>query len=149
MRLSATVLGAPDPHKLAAFYEELLGWDVVEKEGPRPGQPAEDGWVVLRPPGGGTGLSFQYEPGYSPPVWPPAPGEQEMMMHLDIAVEDLRAAVVWACQVGARLAGYQPQEHVRVMLDPAGHPFDLFTGGAQAEPVFGGAEHPQRPPAQV
>jgi len=28
--------------------------------------------------------------------------------------------------VGATLAGYQPQECVRVYLDPAGHPFCLW-----------------------
>ncbi|MEN3309440.1 MAG: hypothetical protein V7603_5642 [Micromonosporaceae bacterium] len=137
-RLAATVLGAPDPRKLAAFYAELLGWDVVESEPARPGEPAEDGWVVLRPPSGGTGLSFQYEPDYTPPVWPPQPGGQDMMMHLDIAVEDLDAAVAWALQVGATLAKYQPQEHVRVMLDPAEHPFCLFPGpGADPQALRG------------
>jgi catechol 2,3-dioxygenase-like lactoylglutathione lyase family enzyme len=117
MRISATVLGAPDPRALAAFYERLLGWPRVDDE---------PGWVRLLPPSGGTGLSFQHEPDYTPPVWPPAPGEQQMMTHLDIAVEDLEAGVAWALDAGAKLADYQPQEHVRVMLDPAGHPFDLF-----------------------
>ncbi|MFE9031605.1 VOC family protein [Streptomyces iakyrus] len=28
---------------------------------------------------------------------------------------------------GARLAGFQPQDDVRVLLDPAGHPFCLST----------------------
>jgi catechol 2,3-dioxygenase-like lactoylglutathione lyase family enzyme len=125
-RLSATVLGAPDPRKLAAFYEQLLGWDVVANEPARPGEPAEDGWVMLRPPGGGTGLSFQYERGYTPPVWPPEPGAQQMMMHLDIGVEDVDAAVTWAQDHGAALAEYQPQADVRVLLDPAGHPFCIF-----------------------
>jgi hypothetical protein len=37
-----------------------------------------------------------------------------MSLHLDI-------------EVGAELAGYQPQETVRVMLDPAGHPLCLYT----------------------
>ena len=32
----------------------------------------------------------------------------------------------WAIAAGAILADVQPQEHVRVMLDPAGHPFCLF-----------------------
>ena len=31
-----------------------------------------------------------------------------------------------AVEVGAELASYQPQETVRVMLDPAGHPFCLY-----------------------
>lgn len=119
MRISATVLGAPDARGLAAFYEQLLGWTRVADE---------PGWVMLRPPSGGTGLSFQSEPDFVPPVWPSVPGTQHMLSHLDIAVEDLEAGVAWARQAGARLADYQPQEHVRVMLDPVGHPFCLFPG---------------------
>ena len=49
-----------------------------------------------------------------------------MSVHLDIAVQDLAAAGQYALKAGAVLAGYQPQEHVRVYLDPAGHPFCLF-----------------------
>jgi catechol 2,3-dioxygenase-like lactoylglutathione lyase family enzyme len=119
MRISASVLGAPDPPALGAFYARLLGWTVVE---------SHPVWVRVRPPSGGTGLSFQHEPGYVPPVWPPVPGEQQMMSHLDIAVEDLAAGVAWALEAGAMLAEYQPQDHVRVLLDPAGHPFCLFEG---------------------
>jgi catechol 2,3-dioxygenase-like lactoylglutathione lyase family enzyme len=122
MRLSAAVLGAPDPRALGAFYARLLGWTIVENE---------PGWVMVRPAAGGTGLSFQHEPDYVPPVWPPVPGGQQMMAHLDIAVDDLEAAVAWALEAGAALAGHQPQEHVRVLLDPAGHPFCLFPEGGQ------------------
>ena len=119
MRVSATVLGAPDPQALGAFYARLLGWTVVENE---------PEWVMVRPPSGGTGLSFQHESGYVPPVWPTSPGEQQMMLHLDIAVDDLNEAVSWAVEAGATLAEYQPQDDVRVMLDSAGHPFCLFPG---------------------
>jgi catechol 2,3-dioxygenase-like lactoylglutathione lyase family enzyme len=119
MRISATVLDAPDPPELGAFYAQLLGWDVTSSDAT---------WTMVRPPNGGTGLSFQFEPHYLPPVWPGVRGEQLMMSHLDIAVEDLDAAVAWALEAGARLADHQPQEHVRVMLDPAGHPFCLFQG---------------------
>ena len=45
---------------------------------------------------------------------------------MDVAVNDLDAAVAWAIEAGAKLADYQPQERVRVMPDPAGHPFCLF-----------------------
>jgi catechol 2,3-dioxygenase-like lactoylglutathione lyase family enzyme len=127
-RLSAAVLGSPDPRALAAFYEKLLGWIRVTDEPARPGAPPEDGWVMLRPPTGGTGLSFQYEPDYVPPVWPTATDEQQMMVHLDIAVDSIDDAVAWACEIGAVPADQQPQEHVRVMLDPDGHPFCLFPG---------------------
>jgi hypothetical protein len=48
------------------------------------------------------------------------------MEHLDIAVSDLDETVAWAVDAGATLADYKPQEDVRVLLDPAGHPFCLF-----------------------
>ncbi len=123
MRISASVLGAPEPRVLAEFYEHLLGWNIAV---------AEPGWVMLKPPDGGTGLSFQLEDEYVPPVWPGAAGEQQMMVHLDIAVEDLDAGVAWAQDAGASLAEFQPQADVRVMLDPAGHPFCLFPAPADS-----------------
>lgn len=50
-----------------------------------------------------------------------------MMIHLDIEVDDLAEATSHAAACGAKLADFQPQEHVRVHLDPAGHPFCLWT----------------------
>lgn len=116
-RHSAAVLGTPDPRGLAAFYRDLLGWEQVADE---------PEWVMLRPPGGGSGLSFQLEAAHVPPAWPAAADEQQMQVHLDIAVGDLAAGVARACQLGAVEAAYQPQDDVRVLLDPAGHPFCLF-----------------------
>jgi catechol 2,3-dioxygenase-like lactoylglutathione lyase family enzyme len=132
MRVRSAVLGAPDPRALAAFYERLLGWTIVASEPARPGFPPEDGWAMLRSDceTGLTALAMQWEPDYVPPTWPPVPGEQGMMIHLDIAVDDLDAAVAWAVRAGATLAEHQPQERVRVMLDPAGHPFCLFPASA-------------------
>ena len=120
LELSATTLDAPDARELAAFYRRLLGWEVGEDE---------PDWVVLRPPGGGAGLSFQTEPDFVRPVWPGRPGEQRMTSHLDIEVDDLGAAVEHAQAAGAVLAAFQPQDDVRVCLDPAGHPFCLFLPG--------------------
>jgi len=117
MRLSATVLDAPDAQELAAFYRRLLGWAA---------RADEPGWVMLSAPDGGAGLSFQTEPGYVRPAWPAGPGDQQMMSHLDIEVDDLAAAGAHAVAAGAVLADYQPQEDVRVYLDPAGHPFCLW-----------------------
>ena len=113
------VLDAPDPRELAGFYHRLLGWPVVVQE---------DAWGMLRNPDGGVGLSFQTEAGYVRPVWPSRPGEQQMMLHLDIRADDLPAACAHAAAAGAVLADHQPQEDVRVHLDPDGHPFCLFVG---------------------
>ncbi len=43
------------------------------------------------------------------------------MMHFDFQVGDLDSAVA----LGAAIAEFQPQENVRVLFDPAGHPFCL------------------------
>ena len=71
-------------------------------------------------------LNFEYEAEYVRPVWPSVSGIQHITEHLDIAVLDLDEAIAWATQAGASLADFQPQDDVRVMLDPAGHPFCLF-----------------------
>jgi catechol 2,3-dioxygenase-like lactoylglutathione lyase family enzyme len=117
MTLTAAVLDSPDARVLAAFYRRLLGWAV--------GQDQPD-WVTLRPPDGGAGLSFQTETGYVAPTWPAGAGDQQMMVHLDIEVDDLDAAGAHAVAAGAVLAQFQPQEKVRVYLDPSGHPFCLW-----------------------
>ena len=119
MTLSSTVLGAPDARELAAFYQQIFGWTVVEDE---------PDWVRLRPTDGGPGLSFQTETEHIRPTWPAGPGDQQMMMHLDIEVDDLEAAGARAVSAGAILAEFQPLDGVRVYLDPAGHPFCLFLG---------------------
>lgn len=115
--LVSTVLGTPDPIGLARFYRDLLNWEITYED------PA---WVKLRRPGAATGLSFQLEEAHTPPVWPAGPEEQQMQMHLDVWVEDLDTGVELATRLGAKLAESQPQQDVRVMLDPAGHPFCLF-----------------------
>jgi len=117
LTLSTVVLDCSDAHELATFYRTLLGWKLGREE---------EHWVVIGPPDGGTGLSFQAEPGYARPTWPSIPGEQQMMLHLDIEVDDLAAAGEHAIAAGAVLAEFQPQEDVRVYYDPAGHPFCLW-----------------------
>jgi hypothetical protein len=51
-----------------------------------------------------------------------------MQLHLDLEVDDLDQAVAHAIEAGAELPEFQPQERVRVMLDPDGHPFCLYLG---------------------
>ncbi|MFF4837220.1 VOC family protein [Streptomyces sp. NPDC001315] len=119
-RLSTVVLDTRDAHELAGFYQRLLGYEV---------RADEPDWVLIGPPPGiaGTALSFQTEPEYVPPVWPTRnPGEQQMMLHLDIEVDDLEAETARAVAEGARLAAHQPQDDVRVLFDPSGHPFCLW-----------------------
>ena len=113
------VLDAEDAHALAAFYRDLLGWTIAKEE-------PED--VALLPPDGVAYLAIQTNHHYVRPVWPDDGHSQQMMVHLDFEVDDLEAAVASAVASGAEPAGHQPQEDVRVMLDPDGHPFCLYRG---------------------
>lgn len=129
LQVTSVTIGAPDPRELAAFYARLLDTEVRASEPARPGMPAEDGWAQLRTMSeyGSLTLNFEYEERYVAPVWPSQDGSPQIQEHLDIWVEDLAAAVAWAQECGAVLAEFQPQDTVRVLLDPAGHPFCLFT----------------------
>ncbi|HAS12643.1 MAG TPA: hypothetical protein DCS55_19360 [Acidimicrobiaceae bacterium] len=123
-RVSATTLYTPDVARLADFYERLLGWDRVDQS---------QGWVRLRAPAGGAGLSFHHDEHFRRPVWPPVEAAQQAMAHLDVATDDLEAAVARAVDLGATIADHQPQPGVRVLLDPDGRPFCLFTGPGRGE----------------
>jgi catechol 2,3-dioxygenase-like lactoylglutathione lyase family enzyme len=120
LRWTGVCLDCADAEELAAFYSRLLGYEEARRDGP--------GWIVLRASDGGTDILLQAEEWYEPPVWPEQPGGKDKMLHFEIEVDDhdLDAAVAHALAAGARLADHQPQEDVRVMLDPAGHPFCLF-----------------------
>ena len=97
----------------------MLGWPIGTDE---------PDWVTLRPGDGSVGLSFQEEPTHVPPTWPQVPGEQQMMVHLDIEVADLeRGGGVGAWRRGRPRRRSSPRRTVRVMIDPDGHPFCLFT----------------------
>jgi hypothetical protein len=116
------VLNSPDPQALAGFYQRLLGWTLY---------PSDDGsdFVALAPSEeAGYNLAFQREELYERPVWPASEGKPQMQLHLDLQVDDLDQAVAHAIEVGAELPEFQPQERVRVMLDPDGHPVCLYLG---------------------
>jgi predicted enzyme related to lactoylglutathione lyase len=111
-----SAIEAPDASALAKFYSQLLGWSVVH-EGP--------GTAKLAPPEGPIYVVFQEAPGYEPSVWPPHLGSQRPMMLFDFQVGDLDSAVEEAVALGASVSQHQPQENVRVPIDPAGHSFCL------------------------
>ena len=120
LRLMGVCLDCADAKELADFYGRLLGWEITA---------GGDDWFNMRDPAGGVGLNFQAEEWYEPPVWPEVPGAQTKMLHFEIQVDDLEAAVADAVAAGARVASPQPEDRdanqLRIMLDPAGHPFCL------------------------
>jgi hypothetical protein len=113
------VVDAPDVAVLATFYAELRGWAIHHLD--------EDD-ASLDVGEGVAYLSIQRNPDYVRPTWPTQAGKQQMMLHLDFEVTDLDAETERAVALGAMLSAHQPQDNVRVLFDPAGHPFCLYTG---------------------
>lgn len=118
----AVVISSPNPAEHATFYRELLGWLVVADE---------PDWVRLRDPERERpGLSFQLEPGDTPPDWPARDRGVQMQAHLDLLVDDLDAGSTRARLLGATVETHQPTPGVRVLRDPFGHVFCLFLDGS-------------------
>lgn len=128
LRATSITIGTSQPHDLAHFYARLLGVPVTADEPPVPDDPVRGGWAQIRPSPTGSGptLNFEYEQHFTRPTWPSVHDGQNATQHLDIAVDDLAAAVRWAVEQGATVAEVQPQDNVSVLLDLDGHPFCLF-----------------------
>jgi len=111
-RLGTVVFDCRDPHALARFYCELLGWHVTRVDGD---------WADIGD-GRGVRFSFQHAPGHEPPRWPDPRYPQQV--HLDLDVDDIAEAEARVLALGAtRLPSTEPG--FRVYADPAGHPFCL------------------------
>ncbi|MBA2281030.1 MAG: VOC family protein [Actinomycetota bacterium] len=125
IRWTTVTLDCADAEALARFYAALVRWEITARDGA--------GWVQASDPHGGVGLNFQAEPSYEPPTWPEQTGRQAKMIHFELLVDDLGAAVDQVVRSGGREAPHQPPDRdptrLRVMLDPAGHPFCLFVDG--------------------
>lgn len=125
IRWATVTLDCSDAEPLAHFYAGLFGWEITARDG--------TGWVQVRDPRGGVGLNFQADDSYERPTWPEQPGQPTKMMHFEVLVEDLESTVHLVIRSGGREAPYQPPDRdrarIRVMLDPAGHPFCLFMHG--------------------
>jgi hypothetical protein len=100
-------------------------------------QTDEDG-AAIAVPGTTSFISFQRNDDFRAPAWPGRNDEQQMMLHLDVAVDELDVAVTAAVEIGATIAEFQPQDSVRVLFDPEGHPFCLYL---DVTPSEGGEAH--------
>jgi catechol 2,3-dioxygenase-like lactoylglutathione lyase family enzyme len=111
-RLALVAFDAPDIDKLASFYTELTGWPEVRREA---------GWIDLRSPDGGLGVTFQLAPDHIAPEWPGQKRPQQF--HLDLLIDGYQAAAERAVGLGATRLGEGP--NWVTLADPAGHPFDV------------------------
>jgi catechol-2,3-dioxygenase len=110
-RLELVALDAADIDRLATFYAQLTGWEVARKD---------SDWITVRAPDGQE-IAFQQAPNHVPPQWPGQ--EHPQQVHLDLYVDDIKAAAERAVELGAtRLAD---GSNWITLADPAGHPFDL------------------------
>lgn len=114
-RLGAISLDSADPVRLADFYRQLLGLEIMFQS---------DDFIALS--GAKVLLTVQRVADHQPPSWPS--GDVPKQLHLELAVDDLDASEAGAQALGATKAEVQPSpDSWRVLLDPAGHPFCLTT----------------------
>jgi catechol 2,3-dioxygenase-like lactoylglutathione lyase family enzyme len=110
-RLELVAFDVPDIDRLASFYAELAGWEIVRKE---------SDWIVIRA-ADGQEVAFQLAPNHVAPQWPGQ--ERPQQVHLDLQIDDPEAAAERAVGLGATRLADGPSWIT--MADPAGHPFDL------------------------
>jgi catechol 2,3-dioxygenase-like lactoylglutathione lyase family enzyme len=125
IRWVGVAVDCADAGPVARFYERLLGFEAAAVDPPH--------WVQLRDPAGGVHINIQGETWYEPPAWPEQAGRQAKMIHFEVEVDDLEAALATAVDAGGTEAPWQPPdrdpERIRIVLDPAGHPLCLFVRG--------------------
>jgi catechol 2,3-dioxygenase-like lactoylglutathione lyase family enzyme len=110
-RLQLAAFDAPDIEKLAAFYTELTGWQIVRKV---------SDWITVRA-GDGQEVGFQLAPDHVAPRWPDQQHPQQF--HLDLQIDGYQAAAERAVALGATRLAEGPSWIT--LADPAGHTFDL------------------------
>jgi predicted enzyme related to lactoylglutathione lyase len=112
------VFDAANLEEESTFWSKLLGGTVE----------AEDDWHSVYVEGKPV-IGLQLAPDHVPPDWPDGSPQQ---IHLDLYVEDVRAAHAEAMSIGAKLlqaADDLDSAHgFQVYADPAGHPFCLCWG---------------------
>jgi predicted enzyme related to lactoylglutathione lyase len=117
--VSGITVDARDPNRLAAWWGQVLGWET-------------EGRICRPPPAGGKRIEFM-----------PVEDEKQVKnrVHLDLATEDVQAAVDRLVSIGATVAweekfrdglGYRNV----VLRDPEGNEF-CVGGPPSAEPRFG------------
>ena len=118
------VFDAADLDAESAFWAGMLGGYVFE----------DDDWHSVIDAAGEWRIGVQRAPDHVPPGWPHGTWQQ---VHLDLHVDDPRAAHEEAIALGAQLLQPGPDfdaaEGHQVYADPAGHPFCIGWGHPSRE----------------
>ena len=116
---SVVVFDAADLDAESAFWAAMLDGHVFK----------DDNWHSVVDAAGEWRIGVQLAPNHAPPDWPNGGAQQ---LHLDLHVDDPRAAHDEAIALGARLLQSAPDvdadEGHQVYADPAGHPFCIGWG---------------------
>ena len=113
------VFDAADIAAESAFWAKMLDGRVDADE---------DDWHTVRDAEGRARIGIQLAPEHTSPNWPTGDPQQ---LHLDLHVDDIRAAHDEVIALGAQLlqeADVTAAEGFQVYADPAGHPFCLCWG---------------------
>jgi hypothetical protein len=114
------VFDAADPPAESAFWAGILGGHVYD---------GDERFHCVFDGSGAWRIGVQLAPDHVQPDWPHGTPQQ---VHLDLHVEDPRAAHEEAMSLGARLLQAAPDfnadEGHQVYADPAGHPFCIGWG---------------------
>ncbi len=113
--LAMVNLDCDNPPALATFYAEILGWEVLH---------SQDEYAMIG--NGSTSIGFGRVDDHRASGWPDEAVPKQY--HLDLSVDDLDDAEERCLKLGATRidAAHQPAaDRYRVLLDPAGHPFDI------------------------
>lgn len=119
---TVVVFDAADLSVESAFWAGIFDGHVV----------AEDDWHSVLDADGRWLIGVQLAPDHVPPTWPDGEPQQ---VHLDLHVDDPRAAHEQAIALGARLlqvSDLDTDEGHQVYADPAGHPFCIGWGHPSA-----------------
>ena len=109
------VFDAADLSAESSFWAGVLGGRVD----------TEDDWHMVLV-NGEPRVGVQLAPGHVPPDWPD--GTPPQQIHLDLWVDDIKAAHDEVMSLGAKLlkaAEVESADNFQVYADPAGHPFCL------------------------
>ncbi len=116
-RLSEIVVDSRDPEALAAWWAEVLGYRVLDRE--------EDGAVEIGPEAGSGGAAPTL---ISTPVGEYPEGRSRLHLDLDATDRDQDAELQRLLDLGATPAdvGQTGDESWHVLADPEGNPFCLL-----------------------
>ncbi|MEU1838697.1 VOC family protein [Micromonospora chersina] len=127
MRIDLVTLVVADYDPAIAFFTEVLGFDLVEDKPSRTNDGRPKRWVVVRPPGGGTGLLLARADGERQAA---AVGDQTHgRVGFFLQVDDFDATyrrMVEAKVEFVKPPRTEPYGRVAVFRDLAGNPWDLL-----------------------